>query len=263
MKKLSVNLLAFVILCAALVPQTATSQNPASTPSNPGSQASAIAPHEAHESSFVVAEGSIFHVALAQNLDAKKNKIEDEVATTILEDLRSNGEVLIPKDSKVVGHITQIQARSKEHPESQIAIAFDRLVIKDGAEMPISALIQAVAAPETGPADEHGQSGTGYGEVGGSTGGTIAGRSSPSSESGRGASGRVAGRPDGAANSGNSADQAAGRRGLSPTSQGVIGLKGLSLSAKGQAPQGSVISSDHHNVHLEHGTQFVLRVNAK
>jgi hypothetical protein len=274
MKEPILNSLTLVLLCASVVPQTAVSQNTASTSSNAGVQASATASHQAHDSSFRVAEGSVFHVVLAQNLDAKKNKTGDAVTTTIVEDLRSNGEVMIPKNSRVVGHITQIQSHSKEHPQSQIAITFDRLLIKDGDEISLSASIQAVAAPETAPSNNSEQSGTGYGEMGGSMGGTMAGSggrgsspsSYPSGGAGRGSSGGVAGTATGAVGSaGRTADQATGRysRGLSAATQGVVGLKDLSLSTQGEASEGSVITSDHQNVHLEHGTQFVLRVKSK
>ena len=274
MKNLTLNPLTVVLLCAAAVPQAAGSQKTTSSPSSPGAQASATSSHQAHDSSFRVADGNVFHVVLAKNLDAKKNKMGDEVTTTIVEDLKSNGEVTIPKNSKVVGHITQIQARNKEHPQSQIAIAFDRLVIRDGGEILLSASIQAVAAPETVPINNSDQSSIEYGEMGGSMGGTIAGSggrgsspsSYPSGGGGRGSSGGVAGTAGGGGSSeGRTAGQATGSYsgGLSAATQGVVGLKGLSLSTQGEASQGSVISSDHQNVHLEHGTQFVLRVKSK
>ena len=274
MKKLTRNLRIFVLLCAAAIAQSGGLKGAGSTPSSTGAQTSVNASTQAHDSSFVVPEGSVFHVVLAKNIDAKKNKIGDEVMTTTVEDLKSNGQVVIPKNSKVIGHITQIQSRSKDNARSQIAIVFDRLMIKDGSEISVSALIQAVAAPQTAPAGENEQSSTGYGEVGGSTGGGMAGSggrgSSPSGyppgAGGRGPSGGIAGTPAGAENSaGGAAGQVrdANSARLTATSQGVLGLKGLSLSTQDDGSSGSVISSDHRNVHLEHGTQFVLRVKAK
>jgi len=253
----ALNPLAVVLLCTVAFAEGGGSQPTDPTPAA-GGQASPTASNEGHES-FRIADGSIFHVVLAKNVDAKKNKVGDEVTTTIVEDLRSNGQIVVPKNSVVVGHITQIQAHSKEHPQSQVAVAFDRLVIKDGAEIPLSASIQAIATAETAPTNDSEQSGTGYGEMGG-TGAGSGGRGSPS---GGGARGSVAG-PAGAANSiGSIGDKSNGSRGLSAASQGVIGIKGLSLSTEGETSQDSVISSDHQNVHLEHGTQFVLRVKAK
>jgi hypothetical protein len=255
--KRTVNSLTVMVLCTAVLAQGGGSQTTDPTPAA-GGQASATASNQAHDS-FRVAEGSIFHVVLAKNVDAKKNKVGDEVTTTIVEDLRSHGQLMVPKNSMVVGHITQIQAHSKEHPQSQVAVAFDRLVIKDGTEIPLSASIQAVAAPETAPSNDSEQSGTGYGEMSGS-----GGRGSPSGGGVRGTSSGVGGTAAGAANSiGSIGDKSNGSRGLSAASHGVVGIKGLSLSSQDETSQDSVISSDHQNVHLEHGTQFVLRVKAK
>ena len=44
---------------------------------------------------------------------------------------------------------------------------------------------------------------------------------------------------------------------LGPTSHGVVGMKGFLLTASVQA---SVVSSSTDNVHLESGTQLILRV---
>jgi hypothetical protein len=44
---------------------------------------------------------------------------------------------------------------------------------------------------------------------------------------------------------------------LSPTSKGVVGMKGLSLDTSGPA---AVLSSNSGNVHLDGGTQLILRV---
>ena len=44
---------------------------------------------------------------------------------------------------------------------------------------------------------------------------------------------------------------------LGPTSKGVVGIKGLSLDSSGPV---SVMSSKTDNVHLDGGTQLILRV---
>jgi hypothetical protein len=48
---------------------------------------------------------------------------------------------------------------------------------------------------------------------------------------------------------------------LNSTSSGVVGLKGLSLATDASnATQGSVITSTGKSVHLDGGTQMMLRV---
>lgn len=253
MKNQTFNLLKFVLFCAGALHLASASRNTPATPSAAGAQSSSTASPQGHHSSFRVAPGSVFHVVLTKNVDAKNDKIGDQVTTAILEDLKSNGEVMIQKGSKVIGRITQIQARSKEHPQSQIAIVFDRLVLNDGTEVVLSASIQALAAAETAPADENEQANTGYGgaQASGGRGGSPGGGGR--NPSGAGASNESAAR---------TAAQGSGSpsRGLSAASQGVFGLKGISLNTESDASHSSFISSDHRNVHLEHGTQMVLRV---
>ena len=54
-------------------------------------------------------------VQLTKTIDAKKAKPGDEVVAKVTMDLKTNsGEVVVPKDTKVVGHVTESQARSKD-----------------------------------------------------------------------------------------------------------------------------------------------------
>ena len=95
-------------------------------------------------------------VQLTQTIDAKKAKPGDEVVAKVTMDLKTNsGEVIVPKDTKVVGHVTEAQARSKEQKESQVGIAFDRAVLKDG-EVSLPMSIQAVIAPPSNDANSSG-----------------------------------------------------------------------------------------------------------
>ena len=103
-----------------------------------------------------IAPGSVIPVQLTKTIDAKKAKPGDEVVAKVTMDLKTNGgEVMIPKDTKVMGRVTEAQARSKEQKESQVGIAFDRAVLKDG-EMPLPMSIQAVIAPPSNNANNGG-----------------------------------------------------------------------------------------------------------
>lgn len=288
MKRILVYLAMVTLLGAISLAQTvspaAASQNSSASQSSSTSattsdaQASSknsnAASTEAGGSSFRLAEGSTIHALLNKPVDAKKNKPGDEVVAKTAEDLKFNGQVAIPKGSKVMGHITQAQTRSKDHSESAVGISFDRLVLKDGREIPLSASIQTIAQSETAAAasadDEPAMMGSsGGGMSGGGRSGASAGGAAGTS-GGRAvgsATGAVANTAGGAANT---AERTIGQTAsvyssgqLSASSQGVIGLKGISLNSEAGAAQGSVISSDHQNVHLDSGTQLILRVNAK
>src|SRR5579863_6776661 len=92
-----------------------------------------------------IAPGSVIPVQLTKSIDAKKMKTGDEVDAKVTEDLKAgNGDVVVPKDTKVVGHVTEAQARSKEQKESQVGIAFDHAVMKDGGDMTMPMSVQAI-----------------------------------------------------------------------------------------------------------------------
>ena len=125
-------------------------QAPSSAPTA-GNQEQATAAHR-------IAPGSVIPVQLTTAIDAKKAKPGDQVVARVTQDLKTNsGEVLVPKDTKVVGHVTEAQARNKEQKESQVGIAFDRAVLKDG-DMSLPMSIQAVIAPPNSNANNGGGS---------------------------------------------------------------------------------------------------------
>ena len=86
-------------------------------------------------------------MTLLKALDAKKSKVGDEVTAKVTRDLKDGDKVVISKNSKIVGHLTDVKAKSKDQAQSQIAIIFERAVLKDGGEIPITVVIQALAKP--------------------------------------------------------------------------------------------------------------------
>jgi hypothetical protein len=175
-----------------------------------------------------ITPGTLIAAQLSKSMDAKKAKTGDKFEAKTVVDLLSNGEAVIPKGSKITGHITEVKARNKDSKDSMIGIAFDSVSMKDGTELAIQATIQAIGrAPETG--------GSSYSSEGGPIG--TSGASMPSGTSG--------------SSSGSSGSS------LGANSQGVVGIRNLSLSASGQA---SVVSSSSENVHLDSGTQMILRI---
>src|SRR5258708_1765754 len=99
-----------------------------------------------------IAPGSVIPVQLTRTIDAKKAKTGDEVVAKVTQDLKTNsGELIVAKDTKVMGHVTAAQAHSKEQKESQVGIAFDRAVEKNGNEMQVPMSIQAIIGPQNNP----------------------------------------------------------------------------------------------------------------
>jgi len=99
-----------------------------------------------------------FPVTLSKSLDSKKLKDGDVVICQTAAALHARSGFLIPSGSKVIGHVTAAQARSKGDPQSSLAIAFDKIVIGKNEDIPIKGTVQAIApslgdsGPTTGAA---------------------------------------------------------------------------------------------------------------
>src|ERR1700736_155511 len=129
--------------------QPATQPQSTSQPTQPPTSAPTAATQQQTAAQHRIAPGSVIPVQLTKTIDAKKAKPGDEVVAKVTMDLKTNsGEVIVPKDTKVVGHVTEVQARSKEQKDSQVAIIFDRAVMKNGGEMEMPMTIQAIIAPQ-------------------------------------------------------------------------------------------------------------------
>jgi hypothetical protein len=233
-----------------------------------------------------LAAGSAFKAALSSPIDSKKCKPGDEVTAHATEAVKSEGKTVIPKGSKLVGHVTQASARAKGESESALGIVFDKAILKNGQEVPLNVAIQAIASAQSGASaggsDMDAMGGMGasaagsampsargaLGGVGATAGGAVGTVTNTAANVGEVAGGAantaanagagVAGASKGAAGGLNAAGQ------LTSNSQGVFGLNGLSLNAlASNATEGSVITSAGKNVHLDSGTQMLLVTQAQ
>ena len=198
--------------------------------------------------------GTVIPAELSKSLDAKKAKPGDKIEAKTTMDMLSQGKIVIPRNSKIEGHVTSAKPHTKESPESELGIAFDRIRMKNAGELPMQAAIQAIAPPvridnaasataaPVGSAPTTQQSGsTGSGNMGSANSAGTA----PSS------AGQVPsmGAPDAAS---------AGPSGvLPPGAKGAVDMKGATLNS---AKEANVIASSSQNVHLDGGTQMMLRV---
>ena len=215
---------------------------------------------------------------LTKPIDAGKAKPGDEVTAKLTQDFKSDGKVVFHKGSKLVGHVTEAQALSKNNAESRLGIVFDKVQPKGGEEASINAMVQALAPPVRGTlassADEslsapamggsHGGGGGGGGLLSGVGGGatstlgsTVGTTNNVASGVTGGVTSNVSSTVSGAAGTGLSAQGT-----LTNASSGVIGMQGLSLSSVSSAnAQGSIISSASRTVKLESGTQMLLQLS--
>lgn len=198
-----------------------------------------------------VAPGSVIPVELTKSIDAKKAKPGDEVVAKVTQDLKSNsGEVVFAKDTKVVGHVTEAQSRSKDQKESQVGIMFDKAVTKTG-DMQLPMSIQAVIAPQNPNSTD---------QTGNDTTAATAGTARPSGMNGSNQAQPPIAAPTNNSSTGTDAT-ASPRPQITGNTQGVVGFSNLNLAVASDATQGSVLTSDKNNVKLDSGTFMLLRVN--
>ena len=269
MKTLLTGIAGMVLCGFALAQETTPPQTNSTAPQDqqsPATSSPAQASSAQANGAPKIAPGSVIPVQLTKSIDAKKVKTGDEVEARVTQDLKAgNGELVVPKDTKVVGHVTEVQARSKEQKESQVGIAFDHAVMKNGGDVALPMSIQAIIAPPTSNADNNAGGQPSAGQTGAApSGGGMAGNSG----------GRSAGMGAGASQAPTSSTSTAGGEGqtsgqagtnahqpITGNTQGVVGISNLKLSAAPDATQGSVVSSEKNNVKLESGTFMLLRVN--
>jgi hypothetical protein len=244
-----------------------------------GGSASSATSARANQGSASLSSGTTMNAALSQPVDARKCKPGDPVSAQTTQSTKSDGRVVVPKGSKLVGHVTEAKARAKGESESSLGIVFDKAILKNGQEVPLNVTVQALAASQSAAALSGGEEdlSAGAGAAGGasgraaggalggvrSTAGAAAGTVTNTAASAGGvvngaggtlnAAANVAGSSKGAVGGLNSAGQ------LTSNSRGVFGLDGLNLnSAASSSTQGSLITSASRNVHLDKGTQILL-----
>lgn len=223
-------------------------------------------------------EGTTIDAVLSKPIDAKKAKEGDEVIAKTTHPVKGEGERTIPKGAKLIGHVTKASARAKGDSESSLGIMFDRAEIGKGREVPVHAVIQALAAARSSASADMGDVGNepmgtpsysgGGAPNGGSGGGLIGGTVSgvgntvgnTAGQVGQ-TGGNVGSAAEGTVNRTAGGVGAAATSTLSAQSQGAIGLPGYMLqAATAGSTQGSIVTSSGKDVKLDSGTQMVLRV---
>jgi hypothetical protein len=195
-----------------------------------------------------LAVGTTICVALANSIDARKAKAGDAITARVTLPVLSHGKVIIANDAKITGHVTLVKTRSHNNDESEIGIVFDRAVLKDGSELPLSLTVQAIGRNSQSTTEITGQDpyGPNVGTAPTPRQPSFPGRPQPAEPP-------QPVRPD--------ADpQNAQRPVLDTGSHGAIGLPDVTLTESSDAASGSMVMSSKKNVKLDNGTEIILRV---
>jgi hypothetical protein len=233
----------------------------AAAQSAPPSEQSAP-PSENVSSEASLAGGTAINAALNSSLDSKKAKPGEQITAHTVEAVKStDGRTILPKGTKLIGHVTKASARSNGQGESTLAIQFDKAMLKGGQEVPLNnVVIQAIAAPAR-EASSYG----GYDAQPTTAPGSPS--NNPSMSGSRGA--RPEGtpttqpypstNPNGTNPNSTSGGEANSSGPLPANARGVYGLEGVRLSANSNG-EGTVLTSTDKNIHLDGGTRLLLTV---
>ena len=220
--------------------------------------------------------------ALEKKIDTKDAKAGDPIVVKTTEDATMAGGTVIPKGSLIIGHVTEVQAHSKENPNAKLTIQFDQAEIKGGQTLPIRTVLESVAPPPTtvhptdtmnsgmggAPMAAPGTTGN-SGTMAGSPGGSSAPAGAPAA--GGAASAPSAGGVPPAMSTGTEqqATNATPETGKVVARQGNVAIKTtavpgvlLATNANGQPfsnASGALLGAKR-NVHLDGGTEVVLAV---
>jgi uncharacterized membrane protein len=210
-----------------------------------------------------IASGTRLTAQLQNTLDVNKARVGDKVLLKTTEAIKSNGEVIAKRGSRLIGHVAEVTKRGKQSAASSVTILFDKLE-SGSLSTPISATIDSVtqaAAHARINDDEAGMESSGR-----STSTTRSSGGSSSSTGGGllgGVTGAVGNTVGGVTSAtGDVLNTTTGTVGSTVNGVGkTVGQIQVTQSANASAEGGSTLSLTGGNLRLEQGTTFHLTLN--
>ncbi len=172
---------------------------------------------------------------LTKSLDSKKLKEGDPVTARITAELHTRTGETVPRDSKLIGHVTEAKARSKGDPQAALGIVFDKLITPNGKDMAIKGVLQAVGPSLSSTSEAVPPSSIGPGMMAGHEGQGAGTTPPPQPNMGP-------------------TPQPSNKTMLNAQSKGVVGIRNLELG------ENSVLLSSGKEVKLDSGAQMIVQV---
>ena len=258
---------------------TATGSAAGSAMSQPGNAAASFA------------QGSSVSAELTKKVDTKNAKVGDEVLARTTSNAQLSDGTKVPRGTKLIGQVTEVQAKSAAEKTSHLAFAMNRAVLRDGREVPLHAMLTSVSAPAvmaSGSAGDDldtpvgGVSGAGAasggGRVGGGGGGGLLGGAGRATSGVVGGAGSVVGNTTSGLQSaaGNTlrTTEAAGSNGLGAVADAgsstamqlnhvaIPNMPGITLSNAANSSSSGSFDAAGKNISLDSGTQMTMQVSA-
>ena len=216
--------------------------------------------------------GTQIAAQLENSLDARHAKPGDRVVLKTVSAVKQNGETIVPKGARLIGHVTEVQQQSKSNGESRLGVVYDQL--RTGStETPITATIVSITQARTqaranndlfesdtmsrsSTSSRTTSSGGGSGGLLGGVGNTVGGAVNTTTST----VGNVAGSTTNAVGSTVGATTST----VGSTTGNLSGsLRGLQItqSTSASAEGGSTLSLTGRNLHLDSGATFNLAVS--
>ena len=197
------------------------------------------------------------YAILTTSVDTKSATKGQQLTFRIVADLIVKGVAVIPRDSTVYARISDVQVKSKDQPQSALAIVIEKAKRPDGIEVPLQAIIAAVAAPKENLRSSD------------PTNGMLLSNEPRMSGSGAGNTSRTGDLTASSKASSTAAVATAGIKGpieegflLNESSAGAIGYEGLTLSwGLATPPPFTIFVSKSKNIKLKAGTQVLFRMS--
>lgn len=82
---------------------------------------------------------------LVGKLDSKNAKPGDPVVFKTTQKARTADGTVIPKGTRILGHVTEVQAHGKGSEDSHLGVVFDRAELKGGQTMALHSMIESVS----------------------------------------------------------------------------------------------------------------------
>ncbi len=222
--------------------QNAAQANKSGAQASGSGSGSTSANANAGNNSASISSGTNIDATLASSLDAKRSKAGDQVEARAAQDVKQDGKVVLNNAS--------IQALAAAQSATEASAGADNITATGGG-------MGAAQGSARGSGGLAGGVASTAGATAGAATGTVMNTSS-SLPATAGGTLNTATRSTGAVGGLTSTGR------LASNSSGVFGLEGLSIdSAASSATQGSMIVSATKNVHLDSGTQLLLRTAAQ
>ena len=90
-----------------------------------------------------LASGTDISAELQKTLDVNNARVGDQVTLKTTQSVKHDGQVIVPRGSTLIGHVTEVQRRTKENGQARIGMVFDQIKGRD-LSMPLSATIVSV-----------------------------------------------------------------------------------------------------------------------